>query len=273
MKKRALSDGKGRPYTKQLEAHAQTVALDLAENQKASRPGQLRCQKLRMMREPELVAGFHLVFPNNKHQERRDGFGCASLSPMRLGPVLHGQPGLPPAQNIENYHQFNKCFVFEHTDNKPLPPFYEKRNEAYLDPVPHRHKYEAVEITRQNAGQLHAPSFSVHLDATGAERHYQYVESRFFYCVWYEKLATQQEDFQTLCDMLDRGWNLCICGYDAYDPTLDLYAHYCDGNRPFGHELVLYTLLSMRRADRSQYPWRRYYAEHKELYDPLPFEI
>ena len=65
---------------------------------------------------------------------------------------------------------------------------------------------------------------------------------------------------------------MCICGYDAYQPDpAKLYEHYCDPSRPFGHELVLYTLLSVK--DREDYPWRRYYREHSELYDPLSFDI
>ena len=40
--------------------------------------------------------------------------------------------------------------------------------------------------------------FSVHLDATGKERHYTYVQSRLFYCAWYEKLAPQQQAFAKL---------------------------------------------------------------------------
>jgi hypothetical protein len=32
----------------------------------------------------------------------------SALSPMKLGPVMHGQKDVPPATSIENYHQFNK---------------------------------------------------------------------------------------------------------------------------------------------------------------------
>jgi hypothetical protein len=59
-----------------------------------------------MMKNPEHIEGFLKVFPNYKHQNRQDGFGCMKLSPKYLGPVDHGQPDLPPALNIENFHQY-----------------------------------------------------------------------------------------------------------------------------------------------------------------------
>lgn len=236
---------------RELELHAESVQ----KRRKPNERGDITCYKMRMMKAVPLVDGFLLIFPNRKHENRTDGYGCSSLSPMTLGPVKHGQPGLPDSISIENYHQFNKCFSFEEKDGKILPVFYEKRKQAYLDPIPHRHKYKGV------------PLFSVHIDANGKERRYTYIESRFFYCIWYEKLAQQTSAFKKLKEQLTNGYNLCICGYDAYAPTKDLYSHYCDPSRPFGHELVLYSLLI------GEAPWRRYYQEHKDKYEPLSFEI
>jgi len=258
----------------ELDAHKAQVARAAAER---GGPGMVTCFKLRMMRVPPLTPGVMNVFPNNRHQARADGFGCAALSPMRLGPVRHGQFGLGDALNIENYHQFNKCFPFEQEDGTTLPIFYQKRDAAYADPVAHRHKYDPKQIRKMSEGYVtggrveatNAPMFSVHLDATGKERHYSYVQSRFFYCAWHERLAKKEPYFAKLLHDLERGTNLCLVGYDAYQPTGDLYEHYCDPGRPFGHELVLYTLLVVK--DPNAYPWRRYYAEHCEIYDPLPF--
>lgn len=53
--------------------------------------------------------------------------------------------------------------------------------------------------------------------------------------------------------MLNEGFNLNIVGYDAYQPTKTLEEHYLDDSKPFGHELVLYTLLST-----TEYPWVKY---------------
>ena len=54
--------------------------------------------------------GYLNVFPNYNHENRKDGYGCPSLSPMILFPVDHGQPVLPVAQNLENFHQGNKFY-------------------------------------------------------------------------------------------------------------------------------------------------------------------
>lgn len=255
-----------------LQAHAQSIVDVGNQNKKQDIRGTVSCHKMQMMKPVPLENGVLLVFPNNRHQDRSDGFGCCSLSPMRLGPVIHGQPGLPDAMSIENYHQFNKCFSFEQSEGQPLEIFYEKRNEAYLDAVPHRHKYDATKIKKMNkdyVNGVNVPMYSVHMDRDGKERHYSYLESRFFYCFWYERLAKQTQDFAILKQKLQDGVNLCICGYDAFQPTSDLYTHYCDASRPFGHELVLYSLLTIE--DEAEYPWTKFYREHCDLYDPLSF--
>jgi len=268
--------------------HKLTVEVFAAENRQAKRRGKLTCQKMRMMKPVELQEGCLNVFPNNKHQNRTDGFGCASLSPMQLGPVEHNQPGLPISLTIENYHQFNKCFPNEiDKEGNPLPEFYTRRDAAYVDPVPHRHKFDLASLKKMNKDFVsgnesvaNAPMFSVHLDANGKERRYSYVESRFFYCKWYERLATQTEDFKTLKEKLAQGYNLCICGYDAYQPNVVFDArgylfclqfHYENPLQPFGHELVLFTLLLI--DDPYQYPWNMFYNKHKKLYEPLSFTM
>lgn len=261
-----------------LALHRASIEWTASQNKSKEERGEITCHKMRMMKPVPLTNGILNVFPNNKHQNRNDGFGCASLSPMRLGPVEHGQPNLPRAETIENYHQFNKCFPVEMDDDgNPLPEFYTRRAAAYADPVPHRHKFDSAVIKKMNkdfvtAGEslVNKPMFSVHLDRNGAERRYTYVQSRYFYCKWYEKLATRTEDFAKLKQMLLDGYNLCICGYDAYAPNKDLYDHYMDSSRPFGHELVLYTLLVINNPNH--FPWNRFYEANRKLYDPLSFE-
>ena len=251
----------------ELKLHKESVK----KQRKLNTPGSITCYKMKMMKSIPLKKGVLNVFPNNKHKNRKDGYGCASLSPMQLGPVKHGQKRLPDAKSIENYHQFNKCFPIEQEDGEILLKFYKKQRDAYNDPIPHRHKFKSSDIKKMNKefvnGNVNIPMFSIHKDGNGKERRYTYVESRFFYCIWYEKLALEQPHFQKLKQKLEDGYNLCICGYDAYQPTEDLYTHYCDKSRPFGHELVLYSLLIGEK------PWRRYYEEHKEKYVPLSFKI
>lgn len=260
-----------------LGLHRASVESSASQNKRNGQRGSLTCHKMKMMKPIPLKDGFLNVFPNNKHQNRNDGFGCASLSPMRLGPVEHAQPNLPRAETIENYHQFNKCFPIEMDEaGNPVPEFYVRRAEAYADPIPHRHKFDSAAIKKMNkdfvtAGEslVNKPMFSVHVDRNGHERRYTYVESRFFYCKWYEKLAMETDDFAKLKQMLRDGYSMCICGYDAYAPDKDLYEHYIDPARPFGHELVLYTLLAI--DDVRQFPWNRFYEANRQIYDPLSF--
>jgi hypothetical protein len=79
----------------------------------------------------------------------------------------------------------------------------------------------------------------------------------------------QTQDFAILKQLIRDGHNLCICGFDAYPPKYDLYTHYVDASRPFGHELVLYTLLVVE--NKKDYPWNIFYEANWSLYDPLSF--
>jgi hypothetical protein len=250
-----------------LAAHNCELATQQQSRQAKGIAGLIQCQKMHMMAEVPLAPGYLNVFPNNKHQNRQDGFGCASLSPMRLGPVDHKQPGLPQALSIENYHQFNKLWPSEIDGAKnPTPAFYATQIAGYNDPVPHRHKEQRSPV----AGALtkNEPLFSVHKAHDGTELRYTYVQSRYFYCKAYELLATRTKDFRTLCDKLAAGCNLVVCGYDAYpiDAARTRLQDYMDASRPFGHELVLYCLLTMRNSPET-YPWNAYKLANPALYE------
>jgi hypothetical protein len=216
-----------------------------------------------------LVCGYLNVFPNNKHQNRVDGFGCSSLSPMKLGPVIHREPGLPNALTIEGYHQYSKVYPNEiDINNNPTEEFRKRRLEGYINPIPPRHKFDSKQMTKlrkEIKGQnRNEPSYTVHYTLDGKEKRFTYVESRYFYCKAYEKLAKETdaslrerrpkgEDFKKLVDIINKGTNIIICGYDAYEVTKDLYIHYCDATKAFGHELVLYSILMIDYP--INYPW------------------
>lgn len=122
-----------------------------------------------------------------------------------------------------------------------------------------------AEINGENRNQ---PSYAVHKTIDGVvERRFTYVQSRYFYCHFYEQLAKETVDFKKLQHYLDEGINLRIVGYDGYNVTKDLYTHYTDPTKAFGHELVLYSLLVI--ANPSDYPWNVYKANHAELYDNM----
>ena len=103
----------------------------------------------------------------------------------------------------------------------------------------------------------------------GTERRFTYVETRYFYCRQYELLAPATEAFQKLQSLIKTGHNLLIVGYDGYDVTRSLWDHYLDTSRPFGHELALYTLLTV--SDPVMYPWNIYKRQHPDVYADYAF--
>ncbi len=188
------------------------------ENRERKHYGNIVLSRLAMMKNPGDIEGYRKVFPNYKHQNRKDGFGCSSLSPMKLGPVEHGQPDLPPAKNIENFHQGTKCFKEElGKDGFPSPLYYENRNRFYEDEVPHRHKYKGTQKNKD------IPEYFYWIDKDGMGHPLSYIKSRQFYCNFYERLASKQNDFGTLLEMYKNGVNLQICGYDAYPSMVFIY--------------------------------------------------
>lgn len=217
---------------------------------------------------PVPTEGYDPIFPNNWHGHAF-GYGTgdfSSLSPMQLGPVVID--GKATAKNIENYYQFAKVFPnellvekvedcpcrsdFKHA--RPSELFFTNRDKAYADPVPHRHKKKGV-----------TPAYSCYED-----RHYTYVESRWFYCIEMERLAKPTDAFKKLVHMYENdGRSLEIFGYDAYVPNgtdhESLYKHYIDPKRPFGHEMVLLTMIALGEH-YELYPWNRYRREHVEIY-------
>lgn len=254
---------------KEDREHVDAVAK---ENKEKGIRGKVVCEKMKMMKTPTDIPGYLKVFPNYKHQNRRDGFGCSDLSPKKMGPIEHREPGMPVALNLENFHQGSKVFPHETSSGDPnfLPEkAWGKIKEIYQDPEPHRHKY-SPDTLRKHGKNVNIPLFSVHIDSNGNAKPFTYLQSRYFYCKWYEHYAKKSESFAKLVEMLNDGYNLQIVGYDAYAPDKDLHEHYLDTSRPFGHEMVLYTLLTVENTE--EYPWNKYRSEHLfSLYDNYYF--
>jgi hypothetical protein len=234
------------------------------ENKKNGQKGDIIITKLKMMRPPVYVEGYSMIFANYKHQNRKDGYGCMRLSPKSLGPVVHNMPNLPIAKNLENFHQFAKFWKFELDEEGNIKEEYVRyREDGYKSNIPMRHKYPKSDVLKKNNKKL-AQEFAMFYDQNGKERRYTYMESRYFYCHFYEKLASKENDFKKLQKSLKNGFNLNIVGYDGYHVDKSLWECYNDVRRPFGHELVLYTLLTVENPEN--YPWNQFYRENKELY-------
>lgn len=238
---------KARLRNEELSAHSNMTVTRARENKEAGRKGIVTCRKMFMMKPPYLTLGCVNIFPNYKHANRTDGIGMPSLSPKSIGPVVHGQPGLPDALNLENFHQGNKLYPSQtDREGKPGMGFWTTQREMYLDAEPHRHHPAAK-------GDL--PSCSIWVTKNEKVVKISYVESRQFYCHFYERAVKNHPDYARLVDMINEGYNLVICGYDAYPVEESVEALYLDTSRPFGHELVLFTMLTHCEDD---YPWRHH---------------
>lgn len=208
------------------------------KNKAKGQKGTVLCQKMHMLARFQCKEGFLNVFPNFRHGGRKDGLGLPSLSPKSIGPIHHNQPGLPPALNLENFHQGSKWFP-----GVSRAAFEANRLHMYMDPVPHRHS--------PHSKNKNIPECFVWVDEVG-EHKLTYLESRQFYCFYYAEAVWKSKDFQNLRTRVDSGTNIIIHGYDGYQPTEDINAHYEDTSRPFGHEVVLYTMLV---HPREEWPW------------------
>ena len=282
LRKRSLTEQNMRVREAQAQ-HEVECEIAAAENRAHDRPAQLWLQKMKMKQAPRRLPGGILnVFPNDKHGNRRDGLGLCKLSPKQLGPVFHGQPGLPdPATCVENLHQANKVFPTEvDAEGRPLPRFFARQRELYEDQEAWRHKLgRTKEEHMRNAGippgnNANHCLYSVWVQPDGSLRAFTYVESRQFYCCYYEELALREGQLVALERRFKTNrMNICLVGYDAPEqycvPTHDVeamrkvfYARYLDTSSPFGHEYVLACMLCL---PRDLWPWKIYTSEGRPM--------
>jgi len=226
--------------------------------ERMEKKGHIICDVMKMRKEAPHKDGYLKVFPNFLHGKREDGYGCSSLSPKSLGPVLHSEYDMPEAKNIENYHQAAKIYPWE-IDAKGtlIPGSIQVIKNIYKDPIPHRHKFTAADKGKA----LYAIRFDIH----GKMHKFDPIQLRYFYCYYYALLAKKQEQFHELVKLWNSGTNLQITGYDGYPLTKPLIEHYKDASKPYGHERVLATLLLVENP--KDYPWEIYRREYPELYE------
>lgn len=195
-----------------------------------------------------------------------------NFSPMRLGPIEHLEPDLPVAKSLENWYQGRKVFRSEVVDVDggdltPLPRALEARMKRYQDSTPHRHKLGNTKKKHMEAaGLADGENVNVALYTlfrnrfTREEKRYTYIQGRMFYCCWYERLVRRQKEWERLLALYKEGRSLLICGPDARDHEGPLSQSlicdwYRDESIPFGHEMVLATMLFLHESPLVQ-PWR-----------------
>jgi len=246
------------------EKHIKSVEKRAKVNRDNGKTGTVTVTKLRMMKKPELIEGFWNIFPNYMHQNRKDGYGCSQLSPKSMGPINHGMPNLPPSKNLENYHQFSKFWDFELDKNGNVKKkFFQIRVDAYNDETSYRHKYDR-KVLEKYGTNINIPKCSIYYDKNGSPYTYTYLQCRYFYCKFYSEIAVKLPDFLFLSKNVKKGYNINIVGYDGYTPK-DPMEMYLDTSKPFGHEMVLYTLLI--ESNPSKYPWNVYYEKNENIYE------
>lgn len=235
------------------------VTMEIAaENFRRGKKGQVMTTKIHGMKNPKHTEGFMSIFPNFAHENRKDGVGMSSLSPMKIGPIGHYCPDVGPAGSLEKLWQGSKQYNCEsNKDGTPSPEYFETRNFTFLSKKPSRHK----KVSDPDSGVKH----SVFYDEHGKIHFLGYIESRQVYCVIYEFYAEQTDDFKLLREMVDSGVNVNLIGYDAHDvkkykgKTIveQFEMAYLDPKYPFGHEMCLQAMLLLKREER---PWRKYHT-------------
>lgn len=246
------------------------AALSASKDEKRDR-GRLALRRMGMMKPTPTMVGYFTVLPNMKAKSKGEVIWAMNgLSPMMLGPVLHSQPEIEPAENLENFHQFNKVFAAEvdEATGAPKQIWFQRRKKGYADKVPHRHKLGAtkaqhLKLTGSPPGQPAAPLYSIYVAPDGKEIRFDYIGSRVFYCSYYERLARQTEEFRKLVDVVFvHKQNIVIAGYDARnadDCDIDdsaIARWYEDPSSPFGHEMVLHAMLYHFHTP-DELPWRK----------------
>lgn len=248
------------PNAGKLKIEKKKHLLKLAQEWKGGK--KITLTKLKMMREPEREEGSYGIYPNFKHGGKSiDEIGFPTLSPKWAWVPVHGMKGVPQAYNIENFHQGSKMFKKE--------GFKERRDAMFLDETPWRHKFQKFPELKAPKGNKNIPICSVFYDSKGNKKKYNYLQCRYFYCHFYEQMASQNNDFDRLKKMYEDGAWLQIIGYDAYpidleEPKKALWNAYLDTSKPFGHELVIVALLLIKKP--KNYPWNRYWVKNKDIY-------
>ncbi len=236
---------------------------------------------VRQMRTKEVVAGpecngvLH-VFPNTGVRPTNVGMHCHALSPWCMGPVPHRQPGLPDAGCLENYWRYSQVWPCETSEcgdyliPMPAQTFYDNRLIGY-NARDQRYKFEAKTMNEQrlrvNSVNAHAPLYFIHQALDGVERIFTHVESRYFYCMAYVRLASRNQEFAQLQSLVEQGTDLVIHSFGRVpDPDLSPWDDYCREDVEFTHEMVLWAML---RLEPRHYPWHYYWKRNAKRYENM----
>lgn len=209
------------------------------------------------------------IFPNCKHgafgnaarQSQCGGLGMSSLSP-RLGDgvQLCVRRAGPQGGRCERFATVEAVMQAP----KVYPDML--REDGTLTPAAAamRAEFRAADPAGRHLGGAARPNQCLYSMLCG--RKFSYIEARYFYCRAFELSKAANSNFARVRALLAKGIDVNIVGYDAPHEGAtpeSLSTRYEDPSRPFGHELVIFSMIALQPEAR---PWTQYARAHPETY-------
>jgi hypothetical protein len=189
-----------------------------------------------------LLEHFQDVFPNRCQREL--GLSYPALHPNNLGPVDHGQPGLPMATTLTGLVLGN-CWHRKESEDV----FHSTQLELYQSHDPPVRKPISTGAQDEWLG-----CSWVYPDGTRGWM--SALSARKVYCQLYCRLAQGTLEYQLLLSLLDNNnESLRIAGPGGHPMEVgDINKRFQDVDVPFTWEQVLFVMLVWRN-DQAMYPW------------------
>ena len=236
--------------------HAATVRKATSQNARDGRRGQVKVGKLPHWRDSGVA---------DKTWPKLEGFKNVSvcsgnpgpfkqLNPSKLGPICLRFRGGDRilAHNISNLWEFSKVFLedIEPGTGHPNKAWFDRRTKCWPEE-------EGYRLLAKRGDEGRQPQYFF----WGATEKFTGIQARsHIFCRAYARTAVRTDGYRKLVDLIEKGTNIHILGYEGYDYD----RHNSDGdhgcsledclfdmNKLFGHELVIAGLLT------GATPWRK----------------
>ena len=224
-----------------------------------------------------------------------------ALSPAFLGPVEHGQPGLPVALNLQNFIVGSQMFACEVAGDDIVGDrflLFRRQRDALYRSAAGGQRYRYGDTTERHVSELRsqrrAAAIPGVLDTTpmcfvflnradgggggGTEMRLDVLQTRAVVCSFYEHLARRTADYAQLVALhKEQRKSLLIVGEGArlinFPVTrADLERYFNDVGAPFGTEMTLLTMLRLEdetlNGVRVEPPWS---VAWRRLFNDLSF--
>lgn len=249
------------------------------ERKRDGKMGSVFLGKLAAGKRRKPISGVMDVFPNNTSTYREDGWAFPELCAQKIGPIYHEDPKTYPAKKLGNFKSGCDVYAFENDEETQLPKaiWWQRREALFDDYTPRKSKFRNEELALISMTNIGAPLYSYHwnmFEPDESKRKFEkfsIVESRQFFCHFYEKIVQFYSSFIYLKNQMFNGYDICICGMGAYPTSATveaIHAAYRNPCKEFGHEMTLFTMLVL--WDRPfLYPWRVYRNAREKDYEKI----